>query len=304
MILCIGLSADRTFAHTVRRFHALGEQIAILDLAVAAATCEVNFDNVSGVLTICDQHVVTKFDGSTKIFCRIINPMEAAPSAKLSKRTSVLVELIMHWMQSIPRQQIINPPSVDRSNNSKLVHQKQLHEAIVEERLSLKTPKYCVTNIKKEAAAFMDECNGQVIYKGASSSKSYVRKLEIEDLDIIDNGIPVLLQQQIIGDDIRVHVVGNKCFAEKITFDGIDYRFRIFKGERRFMQFKLDRELHEYCRNMTKKFGLHFSGIDIKECSQTGSNFILELNSMPGYTGYDVRADYVISKEIFAFLTR
>jgi hypothetical protein len=70
----------------------------------------------------------------------------------------------------------------------------------------------CLTNNPDVARKFIDECEHKVIFKGASSIKTWATRFDAswhnEWLSLLPNG-PALFQELISGPDIRVHVVGD-----------------------------------------------------------------------------------------------
>lgn len=73
---------------------------------------------------------------------------------------------------------------------------------------------------------------------------------------------PVLFQELIEGDNIRVHVVEDECFPIKILAKKLDYRYD--EGPNRsFHTCNIPNNIVEECLKIAKKHKLRFCGIDL-----------------------------------------
>jgi glutathione synthase/RimK-type ligase-like ATP-grasp enzyme len=187
---------------------------------------------------------------------------------------------------------VINPPLFDAGNNSKL------HQIQSLARHGFRIPSSLCTNSPAEAKRFCEEFGLNVVYKSTSSVRSIVTAVTQETLLSIENvrSAPVLFQQRIVGPDVRVHVVGEHIFAERINSTGIDYRYAC---KRTFAAMSIPPTIATLCITFTRDNGLIFAGFDFKIDRGTGEFFCLEANPMPGYEGYDFRLGGVISDALF-----
>jgi len=110
---------------------------------------------------------------------------------------------------------------------------------------------------------------------------SYTRRVEDSDLNdgqAISTG-PVLLQQEIQRvSDIRVTVIGGRCFSVRIESDDpyvVDWRKP--SGRLTYRPFELDKDTEGKCREMLDQLGLIYGAFDFIE-SKNGDLFFLEVN--------------------------
>ncbi len=152
-------------------------------------------------------------------------------------------------------------------------------------------PRTLITSVPSQVLAFRDECQGKVIYKGVSSSRSVVQLLDssaIDRLPLLKN-CPVQVQEYIEGSNIRVHVVGERAFGLRIVSAGVDYRY----CSRTFESISLPEDVERRSIALSKALGLNFSGIDLIEKDDV--YYCLEVNPSPGYSFYELRARQPIS---------
>jgi len=90
---------------------------------------------------------------------------------------------------------------------------------------------------------------------------------------------PVQVQPRLLGENIRVHVIGDSVFACTITSDAIDYRYGC---EPILRPIELPPEVETWCIEKTRGEGLRLSGIDLLR-DRNGIYFCFEINPMPGY---------------------
>jgi hypothetical protein len=110
---------------------------------------------------------------------------------------------------------------------------------------------------------------------------------------------PVHLQRQIMGADARIHVIGDRLIAQRVSAGGVDYR-----REGRLNELQLF-EPPVFLRTLliegTRRLGLHFAGWDFK-IDENDTYWCLEVNSMPGFSSYDEHCDGAISKALLQYL--
>lgn len=97
---------------------------------------------------------------------------------------------------------------------------------------------------------------------------------------------PVQIQPRLVGENIRVHVIGDDVFACAITTDAIDYRYG---SDPRMRPIELPPAVRSWCIEITGLEGLRLSGIDLLR-DRDGVYFCFEINPMPGYDYYERRA--------------
>jgi glutathione synthase/RimK-type ligase-like ATP-grasp enzyme len=193
---------------------------------------------------------------------------------------------------------VANRPASAMSNRSKPFQALQIRKS------GFLIPETLVTNDPAVAKQFFDEHQGKVIFKSISGAKSIVRELSpeyLKRLPLLWHG-PTQFQALITGDDIRVHVVGDRCFATRIRSASVDYRFAWQQRIRFEMEpVALSEDASARCIQLSRKLGLTFSGIDLKE-SPTGEYYCLEVNAAPGLSFYESRTHQPIGAALGEFL--
>jgi glutathione synthase/RimK-type ligase-like ATP-grasp enzyme len=193
---------------------------------------------------------------------------------------------------------VVNRPAATYSNRSKP------YQALIIRQIGFGIPKTLITNDPRAARQFYYECEGKVVRKSLSGARSIVRRMNEKDLDdlaFLEQG-PAQFQEYIPGDNIRVHVVGERSFAVRIECDAVDYRYAGQEGyARRMIPAKLPADLETNCVKLAKEFGLAMAGIDLKE-TPAGEYFCFEANTSPAFPFYESVARPVIADALADYL--
>lgn len=186
---------------------------------------------------------------------------------------------------------VVNPMGSSASNNSKP------YQGLLVRKCGLRTPRTLITSDPTAAAAFYDECEGQVIFKSLSGVRSIVRRMEPEDvqrLHLLRNGV-AQFQEYLAGDNVRVHTVGERLFATRIRSEAVDYRYAHLQGADTHMEpTELPTAVAQACRQLTEATNLLLAGIDLKETPQ-GEWYCFEVNPAPGFSFVELRTGQPIS---------
>ena len=299
MILCVGLAPDQTFCHTLAALRAAAADFDVIELSQFYLVGDLVYPLDRPTNASLDVHgrnaPIARYESA---FVRLQDISAAAPSAALRARAAGIY-LALGRLFTDADLPVINPPFADNSNFSKPFHALELA------RLGWSTPRTCLTDDPQTAAGFIDSCGGAVISKGVSSMKTWATRYDPrrdrDRLPLIRN-CPVLLQEEIEGPDVRVHVLDESVFAEQIESTAVDYRQAA--GQSRFQQIRLPRDVADRCRAIATHLRTPFVGIDLKRERRSGEWLLLEANGMPGYDGYDRRADGAISAALVRWLRR
>lgn len=296
MILCIGTMADQTFCHTVRALMSKNMKCDILDIGLLFLSGDIHLSFHDIDASFCINHLKYDFSNYKGMYARLVDISAQASSPALQKRASSFYQALRKFLSHIDIP-VLNPPIGDQSNFTKLYHSVAIASAN-----NWLMPRSCLTNNAETATAFIEKCNG-VIYKGCSSVKTWARKLAPEDLERIEliTKCPVLFQELVTGPDVRIHVVGEEAFAEKILSSSVDYR--TIKGNQ-YESIDIPPIIKEGCLNLVKETATPFLGIDFKIEQNSNEWYFLEANNLPCYQGYDVRSGYKISSAITNWLKR
>lgn len=144
--------------------------------------------------------------------------------------------------------------------------------------LGLTVPRTLTTNDPERALSFLNEV-GQAVAKPAIGVGTTRRVLEVDRERLHEIGVcPVLLQEFIIGDTLRVHIVADSVvLALKVISDGqVDSRTAL-KGVE---YFKLPDSEEALLVKANRALGLHYAAWDIL-ATRDGRYVYLDCNSGP-----------------------
>lgn len=218
------------------------------------------------------------------------------PAAAERRHARALHEGFGLWLE-LTAARVANRPSANGSNGSKPWQA----QAIVAQ--GLRTPPTLVTNSPAAVADF-ESRSGTLIYKSASGQRSVVRQLDDtarQRLGLLKH-CPVQFQRQVPGDDLRVHVVGGRCFATRIRSRATDYRYAAQDGAEVTLEpAALEAPLEAACLRLSRALDLPFAGIDLRIGPQ-GHVWCFEVNPCPGFSYYEQHTGQPIARALAAWL--
>jgi glutathione synthase/RimK-type ligase-like ATP-grasp enzyme len=287
VILVWGESGDPPVARVLDALADRGAAFCHLDNAtLAQLQHELRFaDGVSGWL----QWPGAPRLAVTDIEAAYVRPGEARDAAARA------AAVVMIGLLSFLPGRIVNPPSAGRSNHSK-PYQLGLIEAA-----GLEVPDTLLTTDPEPARGFLRE-HRRVIYKSLSGVRSIVASLsadepaDLQRLDQVRSG-PVQLQAQVQGLDVRVHVVGERCFACAAESAGADYRYAPTTLRKITLPAPLGRRLVKLARGLD----LQFAGVDLRR-TDDGRWVCFEVNPSPGFPWYEDVTGQPIAESVAALL--
>jgi glutathione synthase/RimK-type ligase-like ATP-grasp enzyme len=193
---------------------------------------------------------------------------------------------------------VVNRPTAGRSNLSKPLQLAQIEHA------GFAVPPTLVTTDPAAARSFLAE-HERIVYKSISGIRSIVSSLDGSDAARLDNVAtgPVQLQRWIDGVDLRVHVVGRRCFATAIEAQATDYRYGSAPDHIKMMSTDVDDDLAARLVALTASMDLLVAGIDLRitpgdEC------ICFEVNPSPGFSFYEDATGLPIAAAIADLLLR
>ena len=149
--------------------------------------------------------------------------------------------------------------------------------------------------------------NGEVIFKPLLGG-AITRLLDAEMLSRLEQvrAAPVIFQQRIRGDDIRVILVGSEivsAVALRTPISYLDFRSDPIysSGKASYERVRLPSDVAAICREAARACGLPFAGIDIKHTPEDDW-FFLELNSSPIYMDVEQKMGDPISAALAEYL--
>ncbi len=200
------------------------------------------------------------------------------------------------WLEAAPLP-VVNRNRAGHSNVSK-PYQAQ----IIRRRFFV--PESLVTNDPEEALAFR-ALYGRVIYKSVSGQRSIVTEFtDADEWRLRDlPKCPVLFQQYIEGQEVRVHTVGERVFATAVESDATDYRYGHQFGleAARLTAVEISEHVAEACVGLAAELGLGFAGIDLR-FAPDGAVYCFEVNPSPGYSYYEEATGQPIAQALACYL--
>ncbi len=188
---------------------------------------------------------------------------------------------------------VVNQPRTMHANGSKPLQIQLIGDA------GFLVPETLVTSDEAEARAFWRQY-GRVVYKSASGVRSIVQ--ELDECAAVRLGrlamLPIQFQEFVPGVDVRVHVVGDRCFAAEIVGSGIDYRYSTrHGGEATLTATELTSDLAARCVAVSRQMELPLSGIDLRR-RPDGAYVCFEVSPMPAYTYFEAHTGLQIGRAL------
>jgi ATP-grasp domain len=238
-----------------------------------------------------------EFDELSGVYFRNIDLNESGDQGEKTQSYPETDARLAAMLNSLPCN-VLNRPAATYSNRSKP------YQALLIRRFGFKVPKTLVTNDPDAVARFFTECDGKLIFKSMSGIRSTVRRMPKEDfgrLELLEH-CPAQFQEYLAGDNLRVHVIGERLFAVRIQSEAVDYRYAGEEGYGRTMiPARLPEDVETNCVRLTKELGLTMSGIDLKETPE-GEYYCFEVNTSPAFPFYESPAQPVIADALANFL--
>jgi hypothetical protein len=291
MIVAIGVDVDDTFSRFVRRAMDAGVDVCAVNLR-AAVEGEWLFEvpaREPASLRYCGETV--RLNPCDAFYCRMIDLSSRVPDPVMVVRWRALLAGLRGWLESVPGK-VVNPVNGAAHNSSK-----PLHESVLRD-LGFKVPESITSSDREKLLEFVREA--PAVSKAVCGVRADTAVVEASDLESFDpQSGPVHLQRLITGDDARIHVVGMRLVAQRVSASSVDYRRSGGLGEMEV--FDCPKEVAALLVEATRSIGLVLAGWDFK-IDNEGQFWCLEANPMPGYSPYDARCDGAITRELIAYL--
>lgn len=163
-------------------------------------------------------------------------------------------------------------------------HATKPHTLHLAKRLGLETPDTVITNDEEVLSCVHDErwivkpVDGgeytQVLSELLKASSGAARVAEA----------PTILQQRLMGPDLRVYGIGDRWFAFTLTTSGIDYRQ---SSDVVIRSVPVPKDVTEPLSALMDHLGLDFGAADFKMCTRSDRYVFLEINSAPMFAAFD-----------------
>lgn len=294
MICFHGYGDDPALARAVAAAERAGVHHVVVDQQqLTGVEFELADDGTHGQVRLPGRRVA--LTDLTGCYARPLAPLPS-PEAATAAREAELAGRMVAWLDAAPIT-VLNRPRAMHSNGSK-PYQAQLIAAA-----GFAVPRTLVTTDPDAVRAFVAEV-GPVVFKSVSGVRSVVRVLDeaaAERLEQVRH-LPTQFQARVPGVDVRVHVVGERCFATRIESPAVDYRYAERDGlTAELTACELSDELAERCVRLAAALGLVLAGIDLKLAPE-GHATCFEVNPMPGYSFFEAHTGQPISEAIVQHL--
>jgi RimK-like ATP-grasp domain len=221
----------------------------------------------------------------------------AGPGSALWRHAVEVDSAVAAWAELTPAF-VLNRPSPHWELTSKPTQRGPI------EACGFAFPPTLVTTDPAAVRAFAER-HGRLISKGLGATRSIVRMLDADGEARLDDVTicPTQFQAWIPGEDVRVHVVGERVFATRIECEAVDYRYAgRDDAARRMTAGRLPDALAERCIRLARAFELDFAGIDLRR-DPDGRWFCFEVNPAPGFTFFSDASGQRIADAVADLLT-
>ena len=222
------------------------------------------------------------------VYARPLSPGRQWQDPMAAQRANLGFDTFVAWLDVAPAL-VVNRPCAMNSNNSKPMQTQWIGEA------GFAVPETLITSCADEARAFW-RAHGRVIFKSISGVRSIVHELDEASAArlALMHDLPVQFQAYVPGVDLRVHVVGTRCFAAEIHSNATDYRYARGGEQTRLQTHHLPADVARRCVDLAQALDLPLAGIDLRQ-RPDGQYLCFEVNPMPAYSYYESNTGLPIS---------
>jgi ribosomal protein S6-L-glutamate ligase RimK-like protein len=297
VILVYGRTDDAPLARTLEALQERGAPCVLLAqeaLAHEGLRLELGADGIDGALTVGGQAL--PLESITAVYARPLELPTQAFDPAGALRARLLHERLYEWLE-VAAARVVNRPSAMQSNASKPLQAQWIGAA------GFAVPATLVSSDPDEVRAFWRR-HGRVVFKSISGIRSIVRELDEPAAARLDRlaALPAQFQAWIPGTDVRVHVVGTRCFAAEIESSSIDYRYAQREGGTTVLRpWELPDSVARRCVALAQAMGLALAGIDLRR-RPDGECVCFEVNPMPAYTFFAAAAEQPIAEALAELL--
>ncbi len=278
MILLVGIPTDRVITYFANYLIKNRQEFRFLDINKLGTFVHLHHDSFE-----LDNEEIIYFKDISGVYSRIVG---TDSRQNIPCKFYTYLESLIYVLE-YKCDNVVNRPSTTGSNNSKpyqLNYYKREH---------IKIPNSTIL-----ANSVCPKFQESTIYKSLSSDRSIVMEVQDKDIDR-EVSCPVLFQNNLKGNNIRVHVVSDKVFSLEITTETIDYRYT--ETPSKYKEVDLPKKIKAECISIARQNNFIFTGIDL--ILFRSNYYLLEANPCPGYTHFEeYMAEKAISKALLSVL--
>jgi glutathione synthase/RimK-type ligase-like ATP-grasp enzyme len=229
---------------------------------------------------------------------RILDLAGTDPTDPAWFRAIATDDMLLSWADITPAL-AVNRPKAMAPNGSKP------YQAAWIRTHGFRVPATLLTTHPAAVLEFRDQYH-RVVYKSISGVRSIVSRLADADLERLDDVMwcPTQFQEFILGTDYRVHVVGGRVFACRVTSNADDYRYGARSGSNPTIEAcHLPADVEERCVALSRDMGLTVSGLDLRQTPE-GAWYCFEVNPSPGFTYFEDATGQAIADAIADLLAQ
>jgi hypothetical protein len=300
MIVLAGIPSEPPLARVADELSVRGLPFVWFDQRRAAdSACAFRLDDEGLHGTLHDGERSVRLEDVAAVYWRLMDDrllpeLKGLPAdASQRVRCRSLHDAFVTWTSLTPAR-VVNRVAAMASNSSK-PYQAQLIRTV-----GFDVPETLVTNDPDLVRDFVAD-HGRVIYKSISGARSIVAEVDDDALARLDDvrWCPVQFQAYVEGIDVRVHVLGSRVFATRVTSDAADYRYAAVGGgaPARLEATRLSEAVEARCVDVTARLGLGFSGIDLR-VTPDERVVCFEVNPSPAYTYYEGHTGQPIARAL------
>jgi glutathione synthase/RimK-type ligase-like ATP-grasp enzyme len=286
MILFAGIPSEAPMAKAITEAEARGIPFQIFNPRRSAG-CDVRFvaqgGNVMPAIWLGGEAI--ELNACSGIYARTVEPSTLPEMRRAADRhdhelSSKIETVCLMFEEALDcaSSLVVNRPSAMGSNFSKPAQLQAIaaHGLLVPETLVTNDP---------EAVRDFRALHRRIIYKSASAVRSIVREWTEEDGPPLERvrSLPAQFQALIEGEDIRVHVVGDRLFATLVRSGSTDYRYA---GDTSMEPVGLSPDTEVACVALSRSLDLAFAGIDLRRTAD-GRIYCFEVNPSPAYSYFE-----------------
>lgn len=290
-IYCIGNHEDKVFSYTVEKLSERGrvQVLPMTEICIKGTVAWVSKTNQLYIQVASNTHIL---DGDSYVYARPKDLSEHYHKDQV-REARFIYSTVCRFLRVAKFKRSIGCSFIDITNYSKIAHLMNFQSLCAAYDVAI-PGSICSNNFAK-----LNFDNTNRIVKGVSSRKSKVIDLDQFEKFRSESSIPILIQEKILGPEIRVHVVQDSIHSQGIVSENTDYRFD--KSGNEYFSMELPENISKLCIKIRELCGCVFVGIDFKIDCRSGKYYFLEVNNMPDYIGYDKRLNFSISNAIYEY---